>query len=284
MAFGEILCRKLVLRNMIPDISTTAIERTAEAQGLFHRSADGETVDLTALSGLELCVLGGPKHTLSDTTVTQAWSVLGRRRRNKAKDLITEGLVERGLLADNRGTPSGSADGDYSLAPNLAIALAARCRPTFIVVTEIANRKSRTPRFYALGDQEELVRGIVVEEPAVAPPEAGELPHLKKLGPLGWLYRYTLISQTRAAELLAQWAISPVPPPAQSDLWCPRTTSLYRRSEKPSSMGLRIITEGDGETAKLFQPEGDNEARVAAELDVTGLREQMAGLLAQGVA
>lgn len=268
---------------MIPDISATVVERTAEAQVLFDRSASGEIVDLPALSSLELCVFGAPKHALSDTTVTQAWSALGRRRRNKAKDLTTQGLVSRGLLADSPEAASGSAGDVYDLAPGLAIALAARCRPTFVVVTEIVNRRIRTPRFYALGDQEEMVRGIVVEEPAAVPAEAGELPHLKKLGPLGWLYRYCLVSQTKAAELLAQWAISPVPLPSDSGLWCPRTTSLYRRSEKPSAMGLRVITEGDGETAKLFQPAGDNEPHVAAELDIAGLREQMTGLLAQGV-
>ncbi len=268
---------------MIPDISVVTVERTEEAQRLFDRAADGETVELAALSALELCVLGGPKHVLCEDVVARAWTDLGRRRREKAKKSITEGMVKRGLLTESREARSTPVDDTYNLAPDLALAMAARCRPTFIVVTEVANRAIRTPRLYAIGDQEESVRGIVVEEPAVVPAEAGDLPHLKKLGPLGRLYRYDLVSQMKAADLLARWAMSPVPSPAGTDQWCPRMTSLYRRSEKPSSVGARVIAEGDGETAKLFLPADDGEARAVGEVDLAGMRQNMTELLGQGL-
>ena len=49
--------------------------------------------------------------------------------------------------------------------------LAARCRPASIVVIAEAEQQQqlRTPRFFALGDQGDPVRGVVVEEPAGLP-------------------------------------------------------------------------------------------------------------------
>jgi hypothetical protein len=47
----------------------TAVERTEEAERLFSRAADGATVELTALSGMPLCVLDGPRRVLSEAQV-----------------------------------------------------------------------------------------------------------------------------------------------------------------------------------------------------------------------
>jgi hypothetical protein len=62
--------------------------------------------------------------------------------------------------------------------------------------------------FFALGDQTKPVRGLVVEVPA---PPAGsrKFPQQKKLGPLGWLYSYALVTPEKAAYMLAKHVSSP---------------------------------------------------------------------------
>jgi hypothetical protein len=127
---------------------------------------------------------------------------------------ITEGMVERGLLVEgNAGFSPVSKGTTYSLKPALGIALAARCRPAFII-TVTADPSRRAPRFFALGDEDHPLRGVVVEEPAVLPADiAGDYPHVKKFGPLGRMYRYVLVSPEKAAEALAEMAISPPPQP-----------------------------------------------------------------------
>ena len=163
------------------------------------------------VSALELCVLGGPRHPLFEEPVAQAWLQLGDRRREKVMEWVTEGMVERGLLHRGRPGPARRTRAPtYSLNPALGIALAARCRPAFIIITETRSRHLRAPRFFALGDQDDPVRGVVVEEPAALPADmAGDFPNVKKLGPLGRFYRYVLLSQEKAAEVLAELAISP---------------------------------------------------------------------------
>jgi hypothetical protein len=89
---------------MTPDIAATAVERTEAAQRLIDQAQDAEFVELVTISALELCVLGGPKHPRFDEAVARAWDQLGNRRRKKVMEWVTEGMVKRGLLADNPGT------------------------------------------------------------------------------------------------------------------------------------------------------------------------------------
>src|SRR5579875_1177251 len=124
---------------MMPDITATAVERTDAAQRLIEQAQDTELVDLVVLSALELCVLGGPKHPLFEEAAAQAWLKLRDRRRKQVITWATESMVKRGLLTENSSSTNGTpGDGTYSLSPALGIALAARCRPAFIVVTETA--------------------------------------------------------------------------------------------------------------------------------------------------
>jgi hypothetical protein len=163
---------------------------------------------------------------------------------------VTDGMVERGLLYPEPGAEPGRAS--YALAPALGIALAARSRPAFIVVTETAVTALRTPRFLALGDEEVPVRAIVVEEPAALPAGNRDFPNIAKLGPLGRFYRYLLVSRVRAAELLAEWAIAP--PPAGTDPSSARAVSRFRAGGGP---GAQLGIRGDGSTAHLVRPPED---------------------------
>jgi hypothetical protein len=195
---------------MMLEPAITEAEGTDAARQLIAE-AQADAVDLVTVSALELCVLGGPKHPLFEESVARAWIKLGDRRRRKVMEEVTAGMVERGLLIDDRPERGRrERDRTYSLKPQLGITLAARCRPSSIVITEIAQPDLRTPRFFALGDQSEPVRAVVMEEPTTLPAAiAGNFPHVKKLGPLGWFYRYVLLSRVKAAEVLAALTVSP---------------------------------------------------------------------------
>lgn len=265
---------------MLPDIATSAVERSETAERLFDQANNSDLVELVTVSAIELCVLGGPKHAVFEEVVTRAWLQMGDRRREKAKKLTTEGLVARRLLGERPSDSRGDSDRiGYSLSPALGIALAARCRPTFTVVTGTANPNLRTPRLFAVGDQEKPVRGIVVEEPAALPAGSGDFQHVKKLGPLGRLYRYVLVSPAKAAAVLAEWSIVPPPQQAGTDEPAVRTVSLYRGAAGQEAQGIGLLVRGDGTKAELLAPVPGSGYSPLAEHDLAGLRGVMADLI-----
>jgi hypothetical protein len=264
---------------MVPDSVVAAAERTEAARQLIGQLGDTGIVELVTVSALELCVLGGPKHPLFEEPVARAWEQLGRRRRKKVIESVTEGMVERGLLIDDTPRTGFHPDGGtYALTPELGIALAARCRPAFIVITETAASNLRTPRFFALSDQDEPVRGIVAEDPVALPAEvAGDFPHVKKLGPLGRFYCYALFSRGKTAGALAAWAIDPPPQRPDVDPGSARVVSFYRRSDGRDPAGVRLRVWGDGTKARLEGPGARDQA--GAEYDLEGLSAVMLDLL-----
>ncbi len=265
---------------MLPDLATTAVERSEAAELLFEQANNSGFVELTTLSALELCVLGGPKHAVFEDAVAHAWLQMGDRQREKAMKLTTEGMVKRQLLAEQSpGSRAGSNQITYSLNPALGIVLAARCRPTFTVVTETARPNLRTPRLFAVGERENPVRGIVVEEPAALPAGSGDFPHIKKLGPLGRFYRYVLVSQSKAAAVLAEWAITPPPQQAGTDVPSARSVTLYRHFDGQDFQGVRLLIRGDGARAELLTPLPDDTYSPRAEHDLAGLCGVMADLI-----
>jgi hypothetical protein len=260
---------------MMPDIAATADERSEAARRLIDQAQATEFVDLALLSAMDLCVLGGPRHPLFEEVVARAWLRLGNRHRNKVMEDVTDSMVERGLLLN--GTPG--TDGAYSLSPELGIVLAARCRPAYIVVTETAGASLRSPNLFALGDQGEPVRGIVAEFPWL-PPEntAAKDTNLKKLGPLGWLYRYVLASQEKAADILTQWVIQPPSRQRGVDENASRVVTLYHHYDGSESVGFRLSVRGDGTKAHLDGP-GIRDRDPAAEYDLEGLHGVMLDLM-----
>jgi hypothetical protein len=265
---------------MTPDAAAAAAERTEAAQRMIGQAQDTDFVELVTLSGLELCVLGGPQHPLFDEPVARAWLQLSSRRRSKLTEWTTEGMAERGLLTEASPGFSPVKHGvTYALKPALGIALAARCRPAFIIATDPAVSNLRTPRFFALGDQTDPVRGVVVEEPAKLTAQmAAEFPHVKNLGPLGRFYRYVLVSQASAAAALAQLVIAPPgrPGEAGAPAW---TVSLYHPRTGSNSAGLRLSVQGDGTTAHLLTPETGASGPGPASYDVAALSAVMLDLM-----
>ena len=140
----------------------------------------------------------------------------------------------------------------------------------------------RAPRFFALGDRDHPLRGVVVEEPAVLPADmAGDYPHVKKFGPLGRMYRHVLISPQKAAEALAEVAISPPPQPAPPPPAAGRapgwTVSVYRQYDGRNPIGYQLTVHGDGARAHLVRPGHDGGG--TAEYDFDALTAVMLTLI-----
>ena len=152
--------------------------------------------------------------------------------------------------------------------------LAARCRPAFVVIVQAEDHKPRTLRCFALGDEAEPVRGFVLEVPAGLPPDSErDVAKARKLGPLGWFYRYVLVSRDTAAEILAQWTVSPPLRPGVSAPLGWLVSAWYPDRKNPAAYRLRI--RGDGTRACL---DGLGHGALA-QYDVEGLRAVMLDLL-----
>lgn len=254
------------------DTALTAAERTDAARQLIDRAQGGELVDLAVVSALDLCVLGGPRHALFDEDVTRAWLRMGDRQRRKILDSVTESMLSRGLLSDEGlRTSARPRSGSYALQPELGLMLAARCRPSFIVLVAAEDQDLRTVRLFALGDQAEPVRGFVVEMPA-APPQ-GRSPDAGKLGPLGRIYRHVLASPDQAADVLARWTISPPRRPG-AEVPGAYLVSVYH-PDRTTPTGRRLRVRGDGSRARV-EGAGNQDA---AGYDTAGLRAVMLGLI-----
>lgn len=261
---------------MMLDRAIAAAERTEAARSLIAQ-ARTETVDLVTLSALELCVLDGPRQPLFEERVARAWTQLGERRRRKLMEEVSASMVGRGLLIDDRPEPGPrERGGDYALKPELGLMLAARCRPSFIVIAAGERQGLRPLSLFALGDQAQPVRGIVAEVPAALP--AG-YPNPRTLGPLGWVYRYALVSPASAAEILARWTITP---PAESGeaIFTRYLVSAYR-PDRENPAGYHLGVRGDGARAVVDGPATVSGESASAGYDLEALQAIMLGLLAE---
>ena len=233
---------------MMLDRAIAAAERTEAARRLIARS-QVEIVDLVVLSAFDLCTLDGPRQPMFEERITHAWMRLGDRRRREVMEASSARLVKRGLLIEDRPEPEAQGGrGDCALKPELGLMLAARCRPAFIVVAAGQRQGLRPLSLFALGDQACPVRGIVAEVPTDLPPDrAAAYPTARKLGPLGWLYRYVLVSSANAAEILARWTITP-PTVAGQAVPTRSLVSAYRPDQE-NPVGYHLGVRGDGTRA-----------------------------------
>jgi hypothetical protein len=263
---------------MMLNPAIAAAERTETARHLIAQ-AQADVVDLVTLSALELCVLDGPGQPVFDQRVAQAWMRVTDRRRRKVTEEVTAGLVRRGLLID--GAPQHrtvQSVSSYSFKPELGLMLAARCRPAFVVLAKGERNDLRPLSLFALGDQADPVRAIVAEVPAALPPgRAADCPDTRKLGPLGWIHRYVLVSPADAADLLARWTMTP---PAQPGDGAPvryLVSAYCPDREHPAGHHLRV--RGDGIRAAVDGP--STSSAQSAQYDLEGLRGIMLDLLAR---
>jgi hypothetical protein len=258
---------------MTLDKDIAAGERTEAARTLIDRAQDG-LVDLAFLTALELCSLGGPAHPRFDEMPAQAWTRLGRVKRRQVMDQATQGLVRRGLLIDNTSqTSPEQPTATCALKPELSLVLAARCRPAFVVMVQAEDQDPRTLRLFALGDEAGPVRGFVLEAPGLPLNPERHFAEVGQLGPLDWFYRYVLVSRDMAADILAQWTVSPPVRPGASASSGWLVSARYPDRKNPAGYRLRI--RGDGTEADLDGPTRGG----PAQYDLEGLRAVMLDLL-----
>jgi hypothetical protein len=218
-------------------------ERAAAVQRLIDASARG-AVDLTVLSGVELCALGATGQALFDTAVAQAWGALADGAREVAQNESLDGVARRKLLEQ----------------AEFNVAMGARTDPTFALVTELDGVDERSLKMFGLGDQVNPLQAVVVESPIAAP--AG-YEHLKRMGPLGWFYRYTLVSREIAASLLIRWTQLALPRKAKG-----RVITTFRH---PADSGLTGDVVTISSKGKL--------TRNGEQLDAATLGEVVSGLV-----
>jgi hypothetical protein len=251
------------------DVDLAAAERTEAARQLIETAQSDGIVSLGVLGGMDLCILGGPKHPMFPEAVAKAWLNLGDRARKKLIEERTADMVNRGLLTKN--SPAGHA---YTLSPDLGIALAARWRPAFIV-TASAGPHLRPLCLFTLGDQAEPMRGLVLEAPIPLPDNDRKYSNYKKLGPLGWLYSYTLLTPSAAALMLAE-SVRSVPPGAPSGPRQPPYVVTLFRPGGGLTPAAELSVLGNGTTAQVTG------AGICGELDKETLRTVLLNLFGQG--
>ena len=256
-------------------------ERPAATIGsLLDRATATGGIRLATLSALDLCVLGAPTQALFDELPARVWAGLDGAVRDVLAAEAAHRLTQRGLLLADlpRAADHGTVD-RYTFHPLLGTLMAARSRPTFVVMCEVDHSAHGDgPRMYALGDQTDPVRGIVVELPVSVPPQTHGTP--AELGPLGRLYRYSLVTAPVAAALLATWSMpeeaGPQAPPVGTAR--PRTVALFRQSEEHNVLGMKLFVLGDGTHARLIRS-GTPDDPQSDVYDRTQLRAIMYNLL-----
>jgi hypothetical protein len=257
--------------------SATAWAREADAIRLFERAATGETVELAELSGAERCVLAGPGSALWEQPAAGAWDELDEERRATETGRAVAGLRARRLLLEE--VSEGAGGSAWSMAPELGIIQAARRKPAYVVTTEIQGKEARCLRFFAVGDTERPVRGVVVEEP-VALPSTGSYMNARNPGPLGWTTRYCVLSETSAVGVLTDVALVPRQDKQGKYPYVIRRLQ-YDAGQPTAEAGLSVIGAGSSARVRLFHGGSHEEGRTVA-TDAEGLRGLLLRLLATG--
>jgi hypothetical protein len=251
----------------------TATERTDAARALFGKLYTDGYTNLGVLCGADLCILGGPAHPLCWEPLATAWLGLKSRPRNYIVENLTNSMIKRGLLVEPAPGKGYYPGAPFGLSPELGILLAARARPAFIVVSHFARHLAPVSLF-AIGDEREAVRGMVIEVPVAAP---GKANMIVGPGPLGCTFDYLLTTPDLAALFLAGWTLAPAPIEHPSREQPPRLVSLMRTGDSPRAAHHQLSVLGNGTTAQVV---GQG---VTGEYDKDGLRQVMRDLISQGL-
>jgi hypothetical protein len=250
---------------MTGGIPPTPELREEQVRKLIAAAQGDGGVRLAALSAIDLCVMGGPRHPYFDEPTARAWLSLSDRRRQKAIDSATSDMIQRGLLTEG---PAEAGSGTYSMSPELGVVLAARTRPSFIITNQVGNARFFQPALFALGDSDDPVRGIVVESPA-------GITEASLRDPLAAHYAYALLSLPAAARFLAEWVLRPVPPARDVPAGTPRVVTRFHPANDEEKIGYRLSIRSDGTTAQVTS----DDDQPATDYDAAGLQDVMLGLI-----
>ena len=255
-------------------------QRTEAARRLFEEAQETGSVSLVVLSAMQRWVLGGAQQVLIEEAVAKSWNSLGRWNQRKIAEHNISSLLKRGLLLEKPTGTEEPTTSSCSVAPELGIVLAARCRPTFVLTHETVGRAVRSVRYFGLGDDQEPVRGIVEERPDYAASKDTE----RKLGPLAWIYEYFLDAPRQVASGLAELALyrdagvhGDQEPRVQVFSGFPHHTPELAATGHP---GIRLAVRGLGATGQIVQPDDRGGLTVVAEHDLEGMTAVMADLVA----
>jgi hypothetical protein len=249
---------------------------TLAARLLAAAGSRGEA-DLVALSALDLCVLGATEGGLFDPEVTREWRSWGRWKRARARSEVMESLRRRGLLPGGPGGDVVLGNESVTLASTLDLVLAALVFPRFVAVCRTGGGDRRPLKLYAVGDENAPLVAFVIEQPEARPP--GDFPHLQKMGALGWLFSYLLVSPDRAWAVIAGWLIAPAGdgPRAES-----RTVALCRAGMNVDRPDVVLNALGDGSSAQVEFTLGGTDRR--ERFDEAGLRDVVRDVLTREAA
>lgn len=253
-----------------PDLRADAVRQ------MVARVQDEQMLIMTWLVGVELCVLGGPRHALFDETMAQVWLGLRSGVRKRLIDTHTRALVERGLLLPGGATGDTAHAPAFALSPELGVILAARCRPGFIITIEVPGTRLRQPAVFALGDETDALLACVMETPIPAPDTPAVRAAARQLGPLALGYAYTLWTGECASGFLADWLIMPLPARPDVQSGAPRIVRRYHPVDTGGRAGSVLTVRTDGTTAHVDKGDG----AVPRACDRDGLHDMMRDLIA----
>jgi hypothetical protein len=239
--------------------------RAHAVREMLARVNDEQMIVLAGLMTVELCVLGAPKHSYFDEVSARAWLALKDRARAKLVQTYTQTLVDRGLLLS---APPTEQPASYALSTELGVVLAARCRPSFVIATAVSGAQLRQPACFALGDEADTLRALVVETPVL--PDTDRRTE-RQLGPLAQCSAYVLGTREWTAGYLADWMIRPAPVRPEVQPGAPRTISRYHPVSELGEAGYQLSVRGDGSSAHIDVGSGRQPRRC----DLDGLRTVM---------
>ncbi|WP_406137388.1 hypothetical protein [Streptomyces sp. NBC_01089] len=168
------------------------------SQALLDQVERDGAVQLPALSTAELCVLGAMQATLVDADALSWWSGMLEAERSGLSAMALKFLIHRGLLDEPAPGTADSPLGenvDLPVRPLLAMILAGRGRPSFVVLRrEGPKGEPERMRLYGIAEEGRGLRALLAE---VA---TGN--HVSRFGPA---YEYALVSPEEAVSSLLRW-------------------------------------------------------------------------------
>lgn len=193
--------------------SRASSELVAEAERLLFTAALEGRLDLCRLTDDEQTLLGGLSWALGDADVAVSWSQLSEADRQARLVAARRALLARGEASISEGDVATDV---LTPGPALGLVLAARARPTYVVLAGGTERSALLgPRLYALVDEAVGLRGLVVELTVDS------------------IHDYRLLTPEHAARSLTQWARRAL---TTSDL-----------GEQVRGLGVEILRHRDGE-------------------------------------
>jgi len=247
-----------------PDMRSDAVWRL-----IAQAESEGEA-GLGVLLGMDLCVLGGPMRWFFPKRLIQAWT----RRNQAVRDHFTTRSASRmegkGQLLRQPGQTAPS--------PELGIIVEALSRPAYVVIAHRQGSFIPQLSVFGLAGEGERMPLAVTEFLVVQHTEGSPVPSDE----LGCSYEYRVVSQDRAASLLAGCSIKPVGRFGRLPFGLAWVLTRYAPSSDQPRMDSRVSVRGDGTMAHVA---GLDPARPKATryCDRSELERIMARLLSQGV-